>query len=44
MKARSIMKEKDGKLKAILSDEQYNRYQKIVKEKMAEVKKAIMED
>lgn len=43
MKARSIMKEKDGKLKALLSDEQYNSYQKIVKEKMAEVKKAIMD-
>jgi Spy/CpxP family protein refolding chaperone len=43
MKARSLMKEKDGKLQAILTDQQYNNYQKIIKEKTAEVKKAIMD-
>lgn len=42
MKARSIMKEKDAKLKAILTGEQYTNYQKIVKEKGEELKKAIM--
>ena len=43
MAARSIMKEKDGKLKAILSKEQYESYQKIVKEKGQELKKALMD-
>lgn len=43
LKARSIMKEKDSKLKAVLSEEQYNSYQKIVKEKTAAVREAIMD-
>jgi pyruvate dehydrogenase complex dehydrogenase (E1) component len=38
------MKEKDGKLKAILNEEQYDNYQKIVKEKTAAVREAIMGD
>ncbi|TFF39636.1 hypothetical protein [Mucilaginibacter psychrotolerans] len=42
MKARSIMQEKDAKLKAVLSTGQYDAYQQIVKNKMAAVKKAIM--
>jgi Spy/CpxP family protein refolding chaperone len=44
MKARSIMKEKDAKLKTILTTSQYDAYQKIVKDKMAAVKKALMDD
>jgi Spy/CpxP family protein refolding chaperone len=44
LKARAIMKEKDGKLKAILNEEQYDNYQKIVKEKTAAVREAIMGD
>lgn len=44
MKARSIMQEKDTKLKAILTAGQYDAYQQIVKAKMAAVKKALMGD
>ncbi|OOQ62001.1 hypothetical protein [Mucilaginibacter pedocola] len=43
MKARSLMKEKDAKLQDILSDEQYETYKKIVKEKGQELKKVIMD-
>nr|WP_294948225.1 hypothetical protein [uncultured Mucilaginibacter sp.] len=44
LKARSIMKEKDAKLQAILTNQQYNSYQKIVKEKTAAVREAITGD
>jgi Spy/CpxP family protein refolding chaperone len=44
LKARSIMQEKDAKLQAILTNEQYNSYQTIVKEKTAAVREAIMGD
>ena len=38
MKAKSIMKEKDKKLKAILTEEQYNRYEEVIKEKIKKLK------